>query len=426
MKRSYYGWLVVAAVFCATGVTVGTGQYAFGVFVKPLEGEFGWTRTQINAVLSLSAVAAFSGPIVGRILDRVGARLVMAFSLSLLGLSYALRPLMTEVWHWYALGILQALAVSGATMLPAGKLVGNWFRRTRGRMMGIAAMGNNFGGLTMTPLAALVVGAAGWRWGYGAFAILLAATAPLVYLAVRDRPEDLRRKEGPLRSEPVEEKVSVGHRHAPSGTGLTAGEAVRTRAFYIVMLGIMAASFTHAGVLPQLLPHLETEGLPLAQASLAISLFAAFGMVGKLLFGLLTERIPVRFALTLDLTLQAIGLLMLVRWANTPFLWAVMPFYGIAFGGVGALHPLLIQETFGVRHFGTISGIVSMAPTVSRVVGPLMVGALYDANGTYREAFMVMAAIFAVGAVVFPFARLPHHRTVLDLREEPDIRPRSG
>lgn len=141
--RFHYGWLVMAAAFLSTGLAVGTGQYSFGVFVQPLESEFGWSRTQVNAGISFPAIAMLSGPVLGRIIDKVGARPVMILSLIVLGISFAFRPFMTQLWHWYVLGILQAVATIGATMLPAARLVGIWFQKTRGRIMGLVTMGNN-------------------------------------------------------------------------------------------------------------------------------------------------------------------------------------------------------------------------------------------------------------------------------------------
>ena len=406
--RFYYGWIVVGAAFLSTGLTVGTGSYAFGVFVEPLEAEFGWTRMQLNAAISLSAVAALSGPFIGRIMDRYGARPVMAASLVLLGMSFVLRPLMTHLWHWYALGIVQALGLTGATVLPTGKLVGMWFQKTRGRMMGLATMGNNFGGLTMAALAGLVVGFSGWRWGYGVFAILIFVSAILMLLVVRDRPEDVQKEVARLknRRDGANEDDSVSP-SASSLSGLTVRDALKTRAFYLVILGITAAGFSHSSVLTQLIPHLENEGVSLTQASLALSVLAGFGMAGKVLFGLLTERIPARFAFVLSFLIQIVGLMMLSRWANTPFLWAFMPFYGIAFGAVGALTPLLVQETFGLRHFGAVQGLLGMARILPTVVGPLMVGAFYDSTGHYRTAFLTVACIFVVGALAFSLARPP-------------------
>ena len=405
MRGFHYGWLVVMAAFCATGLTIGTSQYAFGVFVEPLETEFGWSRTQINAVLSFSAVGALSGSIVGRVMDRVGARPVMAFSLVLLGLSFVLRPLMTQLWHWYALGIVAAFGFPGATILPTGKLVGLWFPRTRGRMMGLATMGNNFGGLTMAPLGGLVVGALGWRWGFEVFAIIVLIAAPLVFLVVRERPEDVQREMERREGRRSEEGRAPAPFSNPTLSGYTVGEAIRTGAFYAMTVGFIAATFSYSAVLTQLIPHLTNEGVTLGQATLAASLLAGFGMGGKLLFGLLAERISARLSLMLSLAIQVAGLIMLVTWANTPFLWVFMPFYGLAFGAVGALMPLMVQETFGVKHFGGIMGVVNMATIVSMVSGPLMVGAFYDATESYRWAFLTVAAIFAAGVFILTWAR---------------------
>ncbi len=407
-RRFYYGWLVVAAAFVSTGLAVGTGQYAFGVFVEPLETEFGWSRTQLNAALSLSAVAALSGPLIGRVMDRVGARSVMGCSLVVIAASYAFRPLMTQLWHWYVLNTVLALGFIGATDLPAGKLVGLWFRRTRGRMMGLATMGNNFGGLTMAPLAGLVVSVSGWRWGYGVFAILLFVAAPLIFVAVRDRPEGVQEGVEHLSgSKGGQGNPAKPLPASPALSGFTVGQALRTRALYFIILGTMASGFSYSAVLTQLIPHLEAEGVSLAKASLALSVLAGFGMAGKLLFGLLAERIPARFALMLSLSLQVAGLIMLSRWSNTPYLWAFMPFYGIAFGAVGALVPLVVQQAFGIRYFGSIQGLVGMARMLPVIVGPLMVGAFYDSAGNYRMAFLVVACIFVAGAVALSLARPP-------------------
>ena len=145
-------WGILLVVFLSMGVTIGGSMYSFGLFVSPIEEQFGWTRTQISASISFMAVGCLTAPLLGRLMDRYGARPVMVFSLSLAGLSYFLRPLMTELWHWYALSLFQFGAAAGATTLPVGRLVAIWFAARRGRMLGIAASGPNFGGLTLPPI----------------------------------------------------------------------------------------------------------------------------------------------------------------------------------------------------------------------------------------------------------------------------------
>ena len=100
-------WLVFAVLFFGNGLNVGASVYSFGLFIDPLETEFGWQRTAISASLSFAAVGSLASPLVGRLVDRYGSRPVITCSLLLLGLSFLLRPLMLELWHWYALSFLQ-------------------------------------------------------------------------------------------------------------------------------------------------------------------------------------------------------------------------------------------------------------------------------------------------------------------------------
>lgn len=127
-RRIYRGWPIVAISFLAAALTVGTSGYAFGLFIEPLEAEFEWSRTAIGASLSFLAIGSLISPLVGRLMDQYGARPVMVVSIAIFSLSFVLRPMMTELWHWYALSVVQALGFSGAAFLPAGRLVAIWFR----------------------------------------------------------------------------------------------------------------------------------------------------------------------------------------------------------------------------------------------------------------------------------------------------------
>ena len=105
--------------------------------------------------------------------------------MALIVVSYLLRPMMTELWHWYALSFIQYLGFSGASILPAGRLVGIWFQRSRGRVMGITLMGNNFGGITFPPLTTLALGMS-WHWAF-INPVSVAGNLPAVW---RDRHTD--------------------------------------------------------------------------------------------------------------------------------------------------------------------------------------------------------------------------------------------
>ena len=105
MPRIYRGWWVVSVPFLAAALGTGAGQYGFGIFIEPLEETFGWNRSQISASLSFTAVGSLLAPLMGRTIDRYGTRPVMAISLVMVAASFLIRPMMTELWHWYALSL---------------------------------------------------------------------------------------------------------------------------------------------------------------------------------------------------------------------------------------------------------------------------------------------------------------------------------
>ena len=103
--KFHRGWAIAAACFFASSVAIGGSKYSFGLFVEPLEKTFGWSRTQIGLSLSLIAFGAFISPLIGSLIDRHGSRKIMAFSMAVFGISYLIRPFMTELWHLYFLSV---------------------------------------------------------------------------------------------------------------------------------------------------------------------------------------------------------------------------------------------------------------------------------------------------------------------------------
>ena len=396
IRRPGYGWVIVAVIFSSMSVAIGTAQYAFGVFVEPLEEQFGWTRTQINASLSFFAVGSLVAPFVGKFMDRFGARPVMTVSLLLFATSYLLRPFMTELWQWYALSAMQFLGIPGAAMLPAGKLIGAWFPKNRGRMLGISMMGANFGGLSIPIFSSFLVTRAGWQGAYNTFGLMCLVVAISSLVFVKDRPGKMvHESKGPGASDSGQAEMQ----------GVDASVAVRTTSFYAVIVAFLATSFTYQAVLSQIIPHLQNEGMALETAALFLGFAAFFGMVGKIAFGFLTERFPARYVLIGGLVSQSVGIMILITFPTSDLVWLVAPIYGAALGGTGVLFAMLIQETFGLKNFGTIFGMTSVATAGSAFLGPLMVGITFDITGSYAPAFLIVIGIFAVGVLAAGFAK---------------------
>jgi len=381
--ESRYGWAIVAVIFASMGVAIGTGQYAFGVFVEPLEAHYGWSRTQINASLSFFAIGSLIAPLVGKLMDKIGTKPVMGASLLLFSISYLLRPFMTDISHWYAVSIVQFVGMPGSAMLPAGKLIGTWFPKRTGRMLGISMMGANFGGVTMPFFASVLVSSHGWQNTYTTFGLLCLAAALLALLFIKDDP---------LSSNPT-----IKNTNRTIQNGATVREALHSNSFYFVVLGVMAASFTYQSVLTQIIPHLQNEGMTVESASVFLGFVAGFGMLGKMVYGILTERLASRYVLMIALLSQSLGLAIIISVPTSHFVWIATPIYGMALGGTGVIMAILAQQTFGLKNFGTIFGLINMATAASALLGPIMVGATFDSTGSYRFAFIIVAFIFGLG-----------------------------
>ena len=166
MKIPYRGYQIAFVAFLSTGLSIGMSQYAFGQFAEPLQSQFGWTKTQLNAALSLAFVSGITGPILGKLADKRWIRLVLFISILIISIGFLLRPTISTLWEWYLYSGLIYAGFPGATQITAGKIVPMWFPKTKGRVMGAVTAGNNFGGFTMPALAASIITFVNWEMAY--------------------------------------------------------------------------------------------------------------------------------------------------------------------------------------------------------------------------------------------------------------------
>lgn len=391
--RIDHRWHIAWVSFLSTGLPIGIIGYAFGVFIEPLEQEFGWSRSEINLSLSLGLITGLLAVPVGSMVDRFGSRPVMFGSLLVTGAGLMVAVFMQELWQLYLASILIFAGQPGATALPVGRLIGIWFPRTRGRMMGLVMAGNNFGGITMVPLASFLVVAAGWRYAYLGFAAIIFVLAFIVLLVISDRPPAASAAGG------------AGGTRPETLRGMTVRQAMRTRTFYFITAGLTATSFTYSAVLSQLIPHLTTEGFSDGSAAFAVSLVAVFGFMSKLAFGRLSERIGARYSSVLSILIQAAGLSVITVAGGNAFAFLGVVVFGMGFGAVGALIPLNIGEAFGIRYFGSLLGIINLVGIFPVIFGPIMAGTIYDNTGHYQLAFAITIGIFLFAAVCMAFAQ---------------------
>ncbi len=402
VRRIYRGYVVALLVFLSTGLSIGMTQYSFGEFAGPLQERYGWNQTELNLSLTFAFISGILAPLIGVWTDRYGVRPVMFVSIALIAVGFALRPLITELWHWYALSALVYAGFPGATVLPAGKMVGLWFPNSMGRMTGIVVSGNNFGGITMPPLAAVIIALVSWELAYITFGIIMVGLAIAVMVFMRERAHD------------VEVEMRRTGRPRPSANaaaaraGMSVRRAMKTWAFWLTIIGLVAATFTYQGVLTQLRQHFGENGFAPAAATSAVTFIATMGIASKIAFGRASERFSARRMTVLSIGFQAIGVaMMILPFGGVPLIILGIFVYSLGFGGLGALIVLVVQQTFGLREYASLMGLYQFAQIISIAGGPVLAGRIHDTYGSFDLAFLTIVGIFILGMITLWLARQP-------------------
>ena len=404
----YRGWYIIGVSALSIGAILGTVQFTFGFFIEPLEQEFGWSRTQVNFALSIGVVTSFISPIVGNFMDRIGARWTMAGSILLVAIAFLLRSIMTELWQFYLFSAVMFAGTPGATMMPAGRLVLTWFPKARGRMMGIVTSGNNIGSGLAVPIIAVLIGAVGWRWTWALMGIVLIGLAMMIVLVIRDSSEDVINEQRKRWAPP---EVSEQDKSVLNG-GMTVSAAVRTSAFWFLVVGMTLQQFVRTGVVSQMVPHLEQVGFTRAIAASMMIVLAIFAASSKLIFGRLSESITARVSFIVIMILQGIGLSILLISGESIITWGAIVVFGLGMGGVGALTPLVIFDMFGLKQFGSIMGLTRIAIAIPIFVGPIMAGFIFDAQGKYDLMFLVTIGMLILSIGCFLMVRVTVGKTI--------------
>ena len=406
----FYGWFVVAASFAALTLSFGA-IYAFGAFFTPLAQEFNANRAAVAGLFSVAvALATCLGAVSGRIEDRTGPRPLMLAGGLLVGGGLLLAGRAGSFWQVYA-GYGVGVGLGAACILvPTLGAVQRWFVRRRGLASGLAVAGIGAGNLAGPPLAAWLIRRQGWQV---AFTVLgVAALAGLVGAALLMQPSPEARGLRPDGDPPADPD-----RLAPSSAaGATAGEAVRSRTFWLLYAAVVVSSLAVFIPFAHLVPDAEAHGVSPVKAAWLLGLIGAGSLGGRLVLGSSADRIGRRRSLILALALMLAAMLF---WLVADRTWSLALFavvFGIAYGSYAALLPALAADYFGVAHAGAIIGLLYTALGPGSLIGPPLAGWIFELRDSYTVPILAGAAAIAVAlalvlALPAPGQTTPHvHR----------------
>ena len=395
--RIHYGWIVLAAVVFvmlgASGI-----RAVFGVFIKPMEAEFGWTRAQLSGAAALSLfVLGAVGPFVGWLADVWGPRRVLLLATVILGAGTVLASFVGQLWQMYAsAGVLMAAGAGGLGIATTATIAARWFVARRGLILGILGGAMSAGQMVVVPLAMALIGLYGWRASFLWLGVgMLVLALPVIALLVRNNPADkglepfgagaVRRAGSPA--------APVHERRVP------VAEAMGVPSFWLLAVTFFICGYTSNGlVLTHLVPHAAEHGFSEMHAAQALGLMGALNIVGTVASGWICDRFGRKGPLAIYYGLRGVSLVFLLYVWSVPSLHVFAAIFGLNYISTVPPTTTLIANIFGRLSVGTLAGWIFFSHQVGSAIGAWAGGAIFDATGSYAWAFLSAAVLALIAS----------------------------
>ena len=399
----YYGWVIVAVMAISRAVTMGMGSLNFGLFIKPMgdqlgigRADFGWAQTARQVSSSVTS------PVVGWLLDRYGARVMLPVAVTLTGVSMIGLAYISHAWHLIALfAIMGLVGLSGPGALVTSVPVLKWFVVDRGRAVAFMSLGVPFGALVFIPLTQLLINVGGWEMAWIVLAVIgIGVVVPLTGIFVRRQPEDIGLLPDGAVARDSKEGGPGAPRAASEEVSWTVSEAMRSMTLWRLVIVFSAVSLATSTVGLHRIPSFMDKGLDPTLISFATAFDAVCAGVSTFSFGMLVRYIPARF-------LGATGFMMLATasaltiYANSILIVFVsMAVFGLGIGGMMFLQNFIWADYFGRESVGSIRGLVNPINLVLGGLGAPVAGYIYDFTGTYDPAWWVGVGLMVFAAIL--------------------------
>jgi len=386
----FYGWVVVAVGIVVTCVGFGA-MMSLSVFLQPIAEAMGWSRTGIATAALLNFLSMSAGAFVwGMLSDRFGTRMVVLSGGLLLGTGLVTASRASTLgWFQVLFGVIVGLA-AGSLYAPITATTTRWFTRNRTLAVALVSAGLSFGSTFMAPLARFLISTYDWRTAM----LLMGDLAWLVIVPAAFL----------VRNPPARALVSGSASRSGGGHGLTVAQALRTPQFAAIALTHFACCAAHSGPIFHMVTNAIDHGVSVMAAATVLSVAGAASFAGKIVCGLVADRVGAKRTLLAGLALQAVAISLYLVTGQLGGFYAVAAVFGFAYGGVMPLYAVVVREYFGERIMGSVFGAVSTVATLGMAIGPVAGGWLYDAFGGYGWMFVASCGIgFGAVAIAFTF-----------------------
>ncbi len=377
--KIYYGWIVVAVGIVVSCIGMGS-MMSLSVFLAPISQTMGWSRTGISTAALLNFVAMGVGSFLwGSLSDRFGARFVVLCGGVLMGVGLAAASQTQSLLAFQLVFGLTVGLAAGSFYVPMTAMTVRWFVHNRSLAVALVSAGLGLGSTIMGPLARWIMMTHDWRFAMLVFsAIAWIGILPLALL-LREPPAD------------TAAASSAGASAGPAD--MTVGQALRTPQFAAIALAFFACCAAHSGPIFHMVTYAIDCGVADMAATTVLSVAGVSGLMGRIVCGLVADRVGAGRTLVAGLAVQAVAISFYLMTSGLGSFYAVAMIFGFAYGGVMPLYAILVRENFPGRIMGSVFGVVAMVSTFGMAIGPVAGGWLFDTFGSYAWLYVASCGL---------------------------------
>lgn len=399
----YYGWYVVAALFFASFLAIGSRQ-GFGVFLETWEQDWGVSTAYVSSAAAIGwLVNGFSQPVVGWLTDKYGGRPVLVISLAVMAVATIGVSAISSVTGLIILyGFVISFSTGGISPATTGVVIARWFDRKRGTAMSVLIAGGSVGGMIVVPFLGYSLDEFGWRTSWIIVGVLAVGLGiPLLLLVVRSKPSDMGLHidgEVPSLTDNGEEVISV----KPVGPMYVEKwkEALSSRPLWQLSFAYFVCGITTASISVHYVRWAVSEDISTGTAALAFGVLSGINACGVLVIGILSDRFQRKNLLGLVYLVRGAAFISLIVLPGSQAIWAFAVIGGMSWLATVPLTAALTADVYGVRNLGALFGLANMSHQIGGAAAVYLFGKAFDLWGAYDLPFAVGAATLLIAGIV--------------------------
>jgi MFS family permease len=392
MKKIFYGYVILFVIFIIQIVMFGP-QVSFGVFIKPISTDFGWSIALVAGVFSAySVVQAFSSGFMGWLNDRIGPRLVMTICGILVGSGLMLMYFVHSTWQLYLFYVALAGVGAGGLLAPQISTIARWFVRRRNIATAVLFMGGGVGGFIGPPLITWLIYSYSWREAFLFIGVVLFV---LVILGA----QFLRRDPSTMGLLPDGDKTETIVKASSALSGLTTKQAFKTGKLWSFSIVMFCIGFCLWTVFVHIVPYAIDRGISPKVAAMILSCMSLAQPVGCIAVSLIADRLGNGKSLVICVCLLLAVTFLLLPVTNPWLMGFIVTVIAFGLGGASVLQSSMTAKLFGMKAHGAILGFSIFTFALGSSLGTYLAGLVYDSTGNY-QMILLICGVLVVAAII--------------------------